>query len=317
MTRRKASKRRLISRDTGEYWISYSDMLSSLLLVFMLAVTFSIYQYYSLLEIKTKELNAQKAELDQSQIVLAKREEELETTRVTLVGKEKELANVQIQLDRQKDDLHAAQTALKTREEEQATLQLQLAAQQEVLGNQQKQIDELLGLRTAIIKDLSQALADANISANVDKQTGDILLDSRLLFETGRDQLAEAGREELRRLIPVYLKVLLRPEYRDYVAEIIIEGHTDSKGSYTFNLQLSQQRALSVATFCLEMQELAPDQRALLENILTAKGRSYADRIFNADGSENMEASRRVEIKFRLKDSEMIQRMNEILKDLK
>lgn len=317
MTRRKASKRRLISRDTGEYWISYSDMLSSLLLVFMLAVTFSIYQYYSLLEIKTKELNAQKAELDQSQIVLAKREEELETTRVTLVGKEKELANVQIQLDRQKDDLHAAQTALKTREEEQATLQLQLAAQQEVLGNQQKQIDELLGLRTAIIKDLSQALADANISANVDKQTGDILLDSRLLFETGRDQLAEAGREELRRLIPVYLKVLLRPEYRDYVAEIIIEGHTDSKGSYTFNLQLSQQRALSVATFCLEMQELAPDQRALLENILTAKGRSYADRILNADGSENMEASRRVEIKFRLKDSEMIQRMNEILKDLK
>lgn len=317
MTRRKAYKRRLISRDTGEYWISYSDMLSSLLLVFMLAVTFSIYQYYSLLEIKTKELNAQKAELDQSQIVLAKREEELETTRVTLVGKEKELANVQIQLDRQKDDLHAAQTALKTREEEQATLQLQLAAQQEVLGNQQKQIDELLGLRTAIIKDLSQALADANISANVDKQTGDILLDSRLLFETGRDQLAEAGREELRRLIPVYLKVLLRPEYRDYVAEIIIEGHTDSKGSYTFNLQLSQQRALSVATFCLEMQELAPDQRALLENILTAKGRSYADRIFNADGSENMEASRRVEIKFRLKDSEMIQRMNEILKDLK
>lgn len=317
MTRRKASKRRLISRDTGEYWISYSDMLSSLLLVFMLAVTFSIYQYYSLLEIKTKELNAQKAELDQSQIVLAKREEELETTRVTLVGKEKELANVQIQLDRQKDDLHAAQTALKTREEEQATLQLQLAAQQEVLGNQQKQIDELLGLRTAIIKDLSQALADANISANVDKQTGDILLDSRLLFETGRDQLAEAGREELRRLIPVYLKVLLRPEYRDYVAEIIIEGHTDSKGSYTFNLQLSQQRALSVATFCLEMQELTPDQRALLENILTAKGRSYADRILNADGSENMEASRRVEIKFRLKDSEMIQRMNEILKELK
>ena len=317
MTRRKAYKRRLISRDTGEYWISYSDMLSSLLLVFMLAVTFSIYQYYSLLEIKTKELNAQKAELDQSQIVLAKREEELETTRVTLVGKEKELANVQIQLDRQKDDLHAAQTALKTREEEQATLQLQLAAQQEVLGNQQKQIDELLGLRTAIIKDLSQALADANISANVDKQTGDILLDSRLLFETGRDQLAEAGREELRRLIPVYLKVLLRPEYRDYVAEIIIEGHTDSKGSYTFNLQLSQQRALSVATFCLEMQELSADQRALLENILTAKGRSYADRILNPDGSENMEASRRVEIKFRLKDSEMIQRMNEILKDLK
>lgn len=317
MTRRKLGKRRLISRDTGEYWISYSDMLSSLLLVFMLAVTFSIYQYYSLLDIKTKELHAQKVELDKVQVSLVKQQEELETTRVTLMGKEEELASVQIQLDRQKDDLHAAQTALKTKEEEQATLQLQLAAQQEVLGSQQKQIDELLGLRTAIIKDLSQALAKASISANVDTQTGDIMLDSRLLFETAKDQLADAGRAELRRLIPVYLEVLLRPEYRDYVAEIIIEGHTDSKGSYTFNLQLSQQRALNVANFCLEMPGLSSQQRALLEKILTAKGRSYADRIFNADGTENMEASRRVEIKFRLKDSEMIQRMNDILKNMK
>lgn len=316
MTRRKPGKRRLIGRDAGEYWISYSDMLSSLLLVFMLAVTFSIYQYYSLLDIKTKELNAQKAELDKVQVSLVRQQEELETTRVTLMGKEEELAAVQIQLDQQKDDLHAAQTALKTKEEEQAALQLQLAAQQEVLGSQQKQIDELLGLRTAIIRDLSQALAKASISANVDTQTGDILLDSRLLFETGRDQLAEAGQTELRRLIPVYLEVLLRPEYRDYVAEIIIEGHTDSKGSYTFNLQLSQQRALNVATFCLEMPGLSGEQRALLESILTAKGRSYADRIFNADGTENMEASRRVEIKFRLKDSEMIQRMNDILKNM-
>lgn len=317
MIRRKTGKRRLISKDAGEYWISYSDMLSSLLLVFMLAVTFSIYQYYSLLDIKTKEINAQKAELDKAQISLVKQQDELETTRVTLMGKEEQLAAVQIQLDQQKDDLHAAQTALKTKEEEQATLQLQLAAQQEVLGSQQKQIDELLGLRTAIIKDLSQALAKASISANVDAQTGDIMLDSRLLFETGKDQLAEAGRAELLRLIPVYLEVLLRPEYRDYVAEIIIEGHTDSKGSYTFNLQLSQQRALNVATFCLEMPGLSKDQRTLLENILTAKGRSYADRIFNPDGTENMEASRRVEIKFRLKDSEMIQRMNDILKNVK
>lgn len=312
----KRKRKRLIGRDSGEYWISYSDMLSSLLLVFMLAVTFSIYQYYSLLEIKTRELGEQQAELDRVQISLVKQQEELETTRVTLMGKEEELASVQIQLDQQESDLFAAQDALKTKEEEQATLQLQLAAQQGVLATQQRQLDELLGVRTAIIRELSQALSAASINANVDTQTGDIVLDSQLMFETGRDQLAYAGQLQMQRLIPVYLEVLLRPEYKDYVAEIIIEGHTDSKGTYVFNLELSQQRALNVATFCLEMPGLTSQQRALLENILTAKGRSYADRIYNADGTENMEASRRVEIKFRLKDSEMIQRMNDILKDL-
>ena len=101
----------------------------------------------------------------------------------------------------------------------------------------------------------------------------------------------------------------------DYVAEIIIEGHTDSKGSYIFNLELSQDRALSVATYCLQLPGLTAAQRELLQNILTSKGRSYSDLIYNPDVTENMDASRRVELKFRLKDTEMIQRMNEILSE--
>lgn len=320
--------RRLIRKDSGEYWTSYSDMLSSLLLVFMLAVTFSIYQYYSLLEIKTKQLDAQQAELDRAQISLVKQQEELETTRVSLMGKEEELASVQIQLQAQEEDLHAAQTALKTKEEEQAALQLtliqqeeELAAQkirlgalEEALGSQAERIDELLGVRTAIVEELSRTFAEKKIGANVDRKTGDIVLDSKLMFATGENILAYEGQRQLERLIPAYLQVLLRPEYKDYVAEIIIEGHTDSKGSYVFNLELSQQRALNVAKFCLQMPQLTSTQRSTLENILTAKGRSYADRIYNADGTENMDASRRVEIKFRLKDAEMIEQMNKILK---
>ena len=133
---RKRRRIRLIRSDMGSYWISFSDMLSSLLLVFILAVTFSIYQYYNLLEIKTRELDAQKAELDRTQITLTQRED-LRTAQVTLMGKEEELATIQIQLDQQKSDLHAAQTALKTKEEEQALLQLQLTAQADALASQE------------------------------------------------------------------------------------------------------------------------------------------------------------------------------------
>ena len=193
---RKRRRIRLIRSDMGSYWISFSDMLSSLLLVFILAVTFSIYQYYNLLEIKTRELDAQKAELDRTQITLTQREEDLRTAQVTLMGKEEELATIQIQLDQQESDLHAAQTALKTKEEEQALLQLQLTAQadalasqeirlgamQEALSSQQRQLDDLLGVRTAIIQDLSGALTQAAVGAKVDKTTGDIILDSQLMF---------------------------------------------------------------------------------------------------------------------------------------
>ena len=307
--------------DVGSYWISFSDMLSSLLLVFILAVFFSIYQYFSLLDIKTKELNEQQAELDRTQIVLAQKEKDLETAQVTLMGKEEEVASIQIQLQKQEEDLHAAQTALKTKEEEQATLQIQLLAQQDalasqeiLLNSQQQQIDELLGVRTDIIRELSQSFSANQIAVKVNAATGDIVLDSQLMFETGSDTISAAGQAELSKLIPVYLSVLLRPEYKPYVAEVTVVGHTDSKGSYLFNLELSQNRALQVATYCLQLPQLSAEQRALLQDIITAKGRSFSDRILNADGTENMDASRRVEIQFRLKDSEMIQKMNDILK---
>ena len=312
--------RRLVQKGDGSHWISFSDMLSSLLLVFILALMVSIYQYYTVLDIKTRELEEQRVELDRVQISLVEKEADLRTAQAELMGKEEEVASIQIQLQQQEDELKAAQTALKTREDEQALLQLQLVAQEQSLNEmqlamtqQQRQIDDLLGVRTQIIQELSQAFAQSSLNVKVNEDTGDIMLDSSLLFTSGGDVLLPAGQAQLSQLIPVYLSVLLRPEYNDYVAEIIIEGHTDSKGSYLFNLQLSQDRALGVATYMLQMPGLSSAQRQKLQDILTAKGRSWSDRINYPDGTENMDASRRVEIQFRLKDSEMIQKMNQIL----
>ena len=54
-------------------------------------------------------------------------------------------------------------------------------------------------------------------------------------------------------------------------------------------------------------------QKAKLQSILTAKGRSYSDLVYDENGRENADASRRVEFKFSLKDAEMIAEMNRIL----
>ena len=121
-----------------------------------------------------------------------------------------------------------------------------------------------------------------------------------------------AFQELLNSFIPVYLDVLLRPEYADYLGEIIIEGHTDTDGSYESNLKLSQNRALQVSLYCLNMPSLTSAQKAKLQEIMTATGRSESDPVY-VDGVEDKSASRRVEFKFSLKDSEMIEEMNQIL----
>lgn len=328
MTARKRTGRGPRNGDNGAHWISYSDMMASLLLVFVLAVVYSVYQYYSMLDIKTAQLNEQQAELDRAAITLVQREEELEAANVTLMGKQEELAAIQIQLDQQENDLHAAQTALKTKEDEQAILQLQLAEQADKLTamqlvlesqktemlNQQKKLDALVGVRSEIIKALSSALSRARLTASVDAATGDIMLDSAVFFDSNSNIIKESGQDLLSRFLPVYLGVLMSPEYVDYVGEIIIEGHTDSDGSYISNLKLSQNRALSVAEYCLNT--LSGQKAQLFKDLLTVKGRSFSDPIYNADGTENKDASRRVEFKFRLKDSEMIDEMNRILSEM-
>lgn len=330
MARRQKTSRGPRNGDSGAHWISYSDMMASLLLVFVLAVVYSVYQYYNMLDLKTQQLNEQQAQLDKATITLTQREEELEQANVTLMGKQEELAAIQIQLDQQENDLKAAQSALKTKEEEQSQLQLQLAEQADKLGamqtvleaqkaemlTQQQRIDDLIGVRSQIIQALSQALTAANLRATVDSATGDIVLDSAVFFETNSSAIKDSGRELLARFLPVYLGVLTRPEYQDYVGEIIIEGHTDTAGSYISNLKLSQNRALSVAEYCLQLPTLSASQVTLLQELLTAKGRSFSDPIYRADGTVDMDASRRVEFKFRLKDSEMIDEMNRILSQM-
>lgn len=326
MTARK-HRRRGSGGDQGAHWISYSDMMASLLLVFVLAVVYSVYQYYQMLDIKTQQLNEQQAELDQAVISLVEREEEVETLNVTLLGKQEELATIQIQLQEQEAELLAAQTALTTKEGELDTLQLQLAEQQDVLGamqllldsqreelqSQQKRLDELVGVRSDIIQDLSVKFARSNLKVTVDETTGDIVLDSTVFFDVNSNNIKQSGQDLLNRFVPIYLSVLMQPEYVNFVGEIVIVGHTDTDGSYISNLKLSQNRALSVAEFCLQMPGLSNSQRMLLQDLMTAQGRSYSDPVYNPDGTVNMQASRRVEFKFRLKDDEMIAEMNRIL----
>ena len=189
---------------------------------------------------------------------------------------------------------------------------MKLQEQKDLLNAQALRIDSLIGIRTTMIQDLSSTLAAANLKAAVDPNTGDIKLDSSVLFETGSSVIRQEGRELLDRFVPVYLDVLLRPEYNQYLGEIIVEGHTDTDGTYETNLKLSQNRALQVALYCLNTPSLNSDQKNKLQEIMTATGRSESDPVI-VNGVEDKEASRRVEFKFSLKDSEMIAEMNRIL----
>lgn len=303
----------------GASWISYSDMMAALLLIFVLILTYSLYQYFTMLETKTKELDdernkvlVQEAALKIMSDELDEKEQTLIIIRADLDAKEEELNAANLILISKEEELEELQNALIIKQADLDKATAKLEEQQLLLSTQARRIDDLVGIRTAMIRELSSALSSANLKATVDPNNGDIVLDSSVFFESGKYTIKEEGKELLNRFVPVYLNVLLRDEYSDYLGEIIIEGHTDSQGSYETNLKLSQDRALQVALYCLNMPALSGAQKTKLQQILTAKGRSYSDLIY-VNGVEDADASRRVEFKFSLKDAEMIDEMNRIL----
>ena len=322
--------------NNGVQWLSFSDPMSALLLVFILIMFYSIFKYLDLEEFSQAKIARQQYDLDQAQANLEEQQAKLTETEAEIIRSKIELevaqqglTDAQGLLESQQDELNKAQSLLDEKESEIAAQkeqldalsvqlgnqQLQIDEQQRVLDDQQNQIEQLVGMRTRIITSLSTALRTANISAQVDPANGSIALESDVLFELGRYDLSERGEAFIDSFLPVYLNVLFSDEYRDNVVEIIIEGHTDSLGSYLDNLALSQQRALAVASYVLDddYHGISAAQKRQLRLVATANGRSFSDPVLDANGNEDRDASRRVVFKFRLTDEQMIQQLKRIL----
>lgn len=76
----KRSARRPKNGDGGAHWISYSDMMASLLLLFVLAVFVCVYR------------------LNQQSLILSDKEQEIENQRIIIIGQTASLDIMRIQL---------------------------------------------------------------------------------------------------------------------------------------------------------------------------------------------------------------------------
>jgi len=295
--------------ENGSYWISYSDMMAGMLFTFALILFMAIYQLVDLQQKKTIELETKEAQLSTQQSILLDQEAQLQ-------DKEELLATTTLMLQQQQQELEENRTALTAAQQSLSLQQSKIEEQAALLAAQQMEIDKLIGLRSRIIEELRDELRGAGLDAVVDKKTGAIAFTGAVLFDSGKNELKDSGKDLLNAFIPVYVRTLMSEENEGYVGEIIIEGHTDTDGSYLHNLALSQERALAVATYCLgpELGGMSSREKQVLQSILTANGRSFADPVYMADGMTiDKEASRRVVFKFRMKDSEMIDQMSAIL----
>ena len=246
-------RRKKKSEDSGfNVWRSYSDMMAGVLLLFILIMCVTLFQAQqsyneslqerdekiALQEEYNQELLDKQNALDEKDGTIQSQDEQLKSQSEQLATQQAKLKEQEQKLSDQQDQLTALAAKLKKQKK---TLNKQQAALDEktaLLKDQQEQIDQIIGVKADVIEALKKEFSKNNIDVNIDAQTGALTLQSNVLFNYDESDLSDAGKTALEQILPIYCKVLLQDDYKDYLAEIIIDGYTDTDGDYSYNLQL-------------------------------------------------------------------------------
>lgn len=181
------------------------------------------------------------------------------------------------------------------------------------------QTPEFKGLYEALMEEFKDDFEPWNAELTKD----DLMFrfnDPVTLFERGSDELKPGFADILSDFFPRYLKVL--SQYQENIQEVRVEGHTSSEWSgatsdderYRLNKILSEKRANVVRNFSVDSvlfdkgsSDLKPEVAQTLDGTAVdgtwvgdkfqAYGMAYDNLILNPDGTENKEASRRVDFK--------------------
>ena len=163
-------------------------------------------------------------------------------------------------------------------------------------------IREITDTKENIIGKLKTDLANKNIQVDIDDKTGTIKIDEKILFEVDQYTLKPEGKEFLERVIPLYLKIFTENKnFMSRLDQIIIEGHSDDMGSYLYKYIYTT------------LGNFSKSEREELEKYITANGKSKANLIYKENGEVDRAKSRRVEIKFKLKDEEALNKIKKTL----
>ncbi len=174
--------------------------------------------------------------------------------------------------------------------------------QEEVIAIEQV-VPSFVGLYDALMEEFKDDFETWNA-----KLTNDDLLfrfnNPIALFEVDKSELKSGFTDILSDFFPRYLKIV--EQYKDEIQEIRIEGHTSSEYKlaktdderYKLNKLLSEKRASEVRDYAVNEASTNSDiSKEWIENTFKPYGMSYDNLIMNPDGSENVDASRRVDFK--------------------
>ena len=150
--------------------------------------------------------------------------------------------------------------------------------------------------------------------ATITKENSIVFFSPDILFEVSSSDLKKEFKIVLEQFFSRYIAILTSKEYKDNILEVRVEGHTSDswkstespKEVYLKNMQLSQNRAYEVLSFCYSLDDrVIQESRQWLEKHFRANGMAFSKL-------KDIKRARRVEFTIQMQSEDKVY---EILKE--
>jgi chemotaxis protein MotB len=296
------NRRRLILSDDGaeNFWPSFTDLISTVAMILFVLVLLAYIQNL----ISGKNLDAVKAELSAAMLRLRSSQQEIASSerKLKVLAAEIEAGQTQLKLSRAQVDQQQTVISDSTRE----------------LSDLRARLQGIAVLRVDVLRKVKQSI-DNQLSAGAGglpariAENGNIVIEESLVFESDSAVIRQEGKRFLDTLAKAFANVLGDPEVRQNIDAVLVQGHTDERGSVAYNRELSAKRASAVLDYMFAADPTLENQYG---SFFAAS--AYSEfRPLNPEQNESAyRQNRRIEISVVLKDASVRDVIDEYMKNL-
>jgi chemotaxis protein MotB len=310
---RKTRRESSINESSHNYWPSFADVMSALVLVlfFLMVLTF-------IQNILTGDsLKTAKAELIDTESQLEQASSDLSEAKLQIQLAEAELLRLQDEINNAISIIEEKEAALALSQalidEQNETIALTNASLEEIRQQMQGIALIRMDLLQKVQTSLQQSLSESESTQDTTVDIGDnanIIIGGNFLFAYNSTKINESAKPVLTQLSHAFYDLLQEGNTKDMIDTIIIAGHTDNKGTTQYNWELSTYRAQAVVNFLFEAN---PQLEIDYGDYFSAAGYGENRPIAPNTTAENQAKNRRIEISIVVRDSAITDLINEYL----
>ncbi|HET6337181.1 MAG TPA: OmpA family protein [Polyangiales bacterium] len=292
----------MLRDEEGEnFWPSFTDLISTISMILFVLVLLAYIQNL----ISGKALDRTKTELAATSMRLRASQQEITTSerKLKLLATQIEAGLTQLKLSQAQVEQQQAVISDSTKQltDVRARLQGIAVLRVEVLQKVKASIDQQM--KTAVT-----GAAGARIAEN-----GNIVIDESLVFESNSYTIRPEGKRFLDSVAKAFANVLDDTEVRQNIDTILVQGHTDERGTVAYNRELSARRANAVLDYMFVADPTLNDQYGAY---FASSAYSEFRPLSAVKNEQAYEKNRRIEISVVLKDASVRSVIDEYMKSL-